>query len=300
MRRLTLLSLFILLVTALPARAENIEALLDRVDRMERDMQNLQMEVFQGGKSAASGAASGSNLGAGAVNRLDSRISELEMNLRQLTGRIEELTHKQSEAQRLNEKQTSDNDVRMQMIEQQLRTLTAQAAAAPQPAQQQPQNTLLPGEEPLPDAALDTPIAPPANPEPPQDPGKSASGDYDAAIALLQQGNYPAAESAFKEWLKLYPKHNLAGNAQYWLAETYYVRGDYAASAVEFLKAYQNYNKSNKSPDSLLKLGLSLSNLGNKGEACATLAKLSKEFPKANKNIISRAAAETKKLQCKA
>ncbi len=114
----------------------------------------------------------------------------------------------------------------------------------------------------------------------------------------MRQANYPAAEQALKAFVKAFPKDQLAGNAQYWLAETYYVRKDYEQAATAFAVGYQRYPKNDKAADYLLKLGMSLGNLGKKGEACTALARLGHEFPTAPSNVRERAAGERQQLGC--
>ena len=90
----------------------------------------------------------------------------------------------------------------------------------------------------------------------------------------------------------------LAGNAQYWLGETYYVRKDYNNAAATFAEGYRKYPQSGKAADNLLKLGMSLGNVGQKKEACLTFNQLAHDFPKASSNITERAAQEKQRLSC--
>ncbi len=94
------------------------------------------------------------------------------------------------------------------------------------------------------------------------------------------------------------PKDPLAGNAKYWLGETFYVRQDYQQAAVTFAEAYQEYPNSGKAPDNLLKLGMSLSALGSSSDACGTFAELLKRYPKAAATILRRAKQEQRRLAC--
>jgi tol-pal system protein YbgF len=122
---------------------------------------------------------------------------------------------------------------------------------------------------------------------------------YDFAFDLLRRNDFARAEAAFRDFLKRHPKDPLAGNAQYWLGETHYVRGDYQQAAVEFMAGYQNYPKTNKGPDNLLKLAMSMSNLGQTQGACTALGRLAKDYPKAPEEVAKPAAAERAKLKCK-
>ncbi len=111
-------------------------------------------------------------------------------------------------------------------------------------------------------------------------PAGDAGSLYRQAYGDLQQ-DYRAAEAAFRQFLALYPNDTLAGNAQYWLGETHFARGDYKGAADAYLKGYKAYQKSEKAPDTLLKLGMSLAALGQKQEACSTFGELDAKYPKA-------------------
>ncbi len=121
---------------------------------------------------------------------------------------------------------------------------------------------------------------------------------YDFAFDLLKRQDYTHAETTFREFLKRNPKDPLSGNAQYWLGETHYVRGDYQKAVVEFLNGYQNYPKSNKAPDNLLKLGMSMANIGQTQAACTALGRLNKEYPDAGDQIRRSGQQERQKLKC--
>jgi tol-pal system protein YbgF len=129
-------------------------------------------------------------------------------------------------------------------------------------------------------------------------PDGTPKAQYDYAFDFLKRQDYPNAESTLREFLKKYPKDPLAGNAQYWLGETHYVRGDYQKAAVEFMNGYQNYPKSNKAPDNLLKLGMSLANIGQTQGACTALGRLNKEYPDAGDQIRRSVQQERTKLKC--
>ena len=128
--------------------------------------------------------------------------------------------------------------------------------------------------------------------------GDDSQAAYNSAFELLRQMNYPAAESAFGQYLDLFPDSNLAGNAKYWLGETHYVRGDYETAAVVFAEGYQSYPDSGKAPDNLLKLGMSLSNLGATEDACATFSELQRRYPNAAPTVLQRALRESQRLGC--
>lgn len=121
---------------------------------------------------------------------------------------------------------------------------------------------------------------------------------YDEGYVQLMQSDYPAAEAAFRELLNRYPNDPLAGDAQYWLGETYYTRGRYKDAAGAFLKGYKTYGSSRKALDSLLKLGMALAQLGQTDEACSTFKELDRKFPLAPGHLYDTARSESRKLGC--
>lgn len=122
---------------------------------------------------------------------------------------------------------------------------------------------------------------------------------YKTGLEALKAGNSTIAEKNFTKIIQDFSSDKLAGNAQYWLGETYYVNKDFSKAAVAFGKGYQNYKNGAKGADSLLKLGLSMEQLGKKDEACSAFQNLADEFPNAEKSIKDKALAQAKKLGCK-
>lgn len=128
--------------------------------------------------------------------------------------------------------------------------------------------------------------------------GAGAKQMYEQAYGYLLQQDYAAAETSFAGLLARYPNDPLAGNAQYWLGETYFYRGQFKPAAAAFLKGYQTYSRSPKAPDSLLKLAMSLDRLGQKDAACASFSELNTRFPNAAPDVKSRASSERQRLGC--
>lgn len=122
--------------------------------------------------------------------------------------------------------------------------------------------------------------------------------DYDAAYSYAVNGNYSAAEDGFRAFIDTYPDHRLAANAQYWLGESLLAQRDYRAAADAFLKTYTDHPGNDKSPDSLLKLGLSLNGLGENDAACATFDELLAKFPNAAPAVLDQARDEQRRGRC--
>ncbi len=122
---------------------------------------------------------------------------------------------------------------------------------------------------------------------------------YEFATSFLKVGDYNTAERAFREFVIKNPEHDLAGNAQYWYAETFRIRQLYTDAASAYLEGYQKYPKSEKGPINLLKLGVSLVQMGEKDQGCLMIVGVEDEYPEANQSVLQKAKYEQKKFQCK-
>ena len=122
---------------------------------------------------------------------------------------------------------------------------------------------------------------------------------YEFAISFLKVGDYNTAERAFKEFIDTNNEHELAGNAQYWYAETFRIRQLFTDAASAYLEGYQKYPKSEKAPINLLKLGVSLVQIGEKDQGCLMITGVEKQYPEANLSVLQKAKYEEKKFDCK-
>lgn len=129
-------------------------------------------------------------------------------------------------------------------------------------------------------------------------PGATPREQYEYATNLIQRGAYDQAEVALRSFIEQHPKDALAGNAQYWLGETYYVRNDFKNAAVAFAEGYQKYPDSQKAPDNLLKLAMALGQQGQNENACVALRQLEKRYPDASANVKDRASRAKKTYSC--
>ncbi len=122
---------------------------------------------------------------------------------------------------------------------------------------------------------------------------------YEFATSFLKVGDYNMAERAFREFVDTNPKNKLSGNAQYWYAETFRIRQLYTDAASAYLEGYQKYPKSEKAPINLLKLGVSLVQIGEKDQGCLMIAGVKKQYPDATQSVLQKAKYEEKKYECK-
>ncbi|MDE1903268.1 MAG: tol-pal system protein YbgF [Alphaproteobacteria bacterium] len=270
--RIIVLALVALLGSIQVAPAQNngdAAALSDRLDRMQRDLDALQRQVYQGNPPPATGQAPQAS-GPAALQDED-RMTRLEDQMRDLTGKVETLNNAISQLGARLDKLSSDVDMRLTTLEH-----GAPAGGNAPPA--------APGR---------APAAASANA-----PATTPNQQYQAAFALLRQADYPGAEQALRAFVTQHPKDALAGDAQYWLGETFYVRKNWKDAAIAFAEGYQKYPKSGKAPDDLLKLAMSLGNMGQKTNACTALQRLDHDFPQMPANVRGPATAEKHHLGC--
>ena len=126
----------------------------------------------------------------------------------------------------------------------------------------------------------------------------SPKKQYEFATSFLKVGDYSTAERAFREFVMSNSDHELAGSAQYWYAETFRIRQLYTDAASAYLEGYQKYPKGNKAPDNLLKLGVSMVQIGEKDQGCKMINGVELQYPDAKQSIIQRAKYESNKFEC--
>ncbi len=258
-----------------------------------------------------------------AAAQFEIRLQQLEQQVRSLTGMVEEMTFHVQRLESQFERSQSDMEMRLQMGESgpasenlpsggnavvASPTTTASSEAPVRSSSVVIQNNALASSsaQPVVTAAapplpLNLAQPPPANASPNTAvvlPQGAPAEDYNNAYALLQQADYPGAERAFGAFLASHPNDPLAGNAQYWLAETFYVRENYHQAAVHFAEGYKKYPEGPKAAANLLKLGMSLGRLGKNSEACASLDELDRRFPDAPGNVQQYARTERQRLGC--
>jgi tol-pal system protein YbgF len=315
------LALAILLATAasvcgLPAEAQTqsneMQMLVERLNRLEYDLARMQRQVSQGQTQRQGGywsqpGADEGELAGTIATRLSARLDALEEDLRLIKGQLEKIGHRLDVTGDRLGKLSEDVDYRFGALERKPAGTAVDQAASPTPSP-----------SPSPGAVGEASAEQPGFPSGPGVLGTVPAGrselarlpssrlpegtpksQYDFAVGLLRRGDYNEAEAAFGEFIAAHPNDPLAANAHYWLAESFYVRKQYERAAQAFLTGHQKYPKSAKAPDLLLKLGMSLAQLGQKEEACLTFAQFKKEFPNASDSAKQLAEAERQRAGCR-
>ncbi|MBT5647149.1 MAG: tol-pal system protein YbgF, partial [Rhodospirillaceae bacterium] len=208
--------------------------------------------------------------------------------------RVGDAVTRTSELIKLEEKETRSGPLVRAVLRRTISTPRGPATVPPQP----PLRALpAPPAAPASQSAAVAPAA--ANPASilPAGPPKA---QYDYALSLmLQKQDFAKAETALAAFIEQNPKDGLAGNAHYWLGETYYVRKSYQEAAFAFAESFQKFPKGNKAPDSLLKLGMSLDRLEKRREACTAYSRLLSSYPNAGARLKARVKREQSRAKCR-
>lgn len=284
---LTAGALFVICNMPTTARAQTdneTNQLLNRMNELENQVQTLNRAVYRGDKDAQASIASGaSGMDAAAAANNDQRMTAIEEEQQKITGQLEKINFELQQMKDRVDHMQADTEQRLQAIEH-----GSAAAATP--------------------AAEGSVVAPPQTAVASASSLGTVSGSegsagaaealYEQAFSNLRDAKYDDAEGQFKQFLSQYPGHPLSANAEYWLGETYYVRGDFKEAARTFAQGYQSYPKSGKAEDSLFKLALSLGKMGKKDDACLSLRQMQKDFGGDTGPLHLKEQAEIKQLNC--
>ena len=268
------------------AQDTTLQTLIQHLNRLQEDLRILQKDYYRGQKTGVSrmSVGSASKKEKGRLVDAEIRMSNLEAEMRRLTGQLEDVGHgMQTMLQRL-DSLVKDADFRLTEIEHRLaRTLESpeaasstekagKVAATQQEALNQSNSV----------AAKNPSILPEGTPE----------ERYKYAYSLLITTQWTKAETAFQEFLDQHGDDKLAGNAQYWLGETFYARQNLHEATRAFLVGIQRYPNSMKAPDTMLKLGISLAKLGKSEDSCAAFLEMQNKFPNLRNRLRKRLLKE--------
>ena len=248
------------------------------------------------------------------------KLSEVEKQFQKLTNKFEEISFKLDKLSSRQSKVQADNQLRFQQLEQNIVSGSLNENQNLSALPKESKEKILPGSSKPQDLGAISYIDNETNSEVQQTqsvdtnasvvtetvqaekkilPETNPEKQYEFATSFLKVGDYNTAERAFREFIDTNPNHELSGNAQYWYAETYRIRQLYTDAASAYLEGYQKYPKSKKAPINLLKLGVSLVQIGEKDQGCLMITGVKKQYPQANQSVLQKAKYEEKKFECK-
>ena len=297
MRRLLLITLPFTLLAHTALAQQDISALNDRIDRLERDVTFVQKQVYRSNGLEAAGA-NGSSAPANA-GQLQVRMSQIDEEMRQIRGLIEHTQFENKQNAAALKKLSDDVDFRLRAIEQ---ASTTHAATPTTPVAE----PVAAASETAPTAETPETAEAPAKAEPakmkPAVTGKDfpdSNAHYSYAFKLLNEKKFAEAATSFDGFVKKYPADPLTANAYYWLGESQYARGDFTRATESFRKGFEVNVDGQKAPDNLYKLAMSLGQIKRQKEACVVLARVIEKYAETASRTATKAEEARTSMQCK-
>ena len=324
--KLKLKKIFIFLLLILSpqfifAQEEKIDAIADQLQIITQDLKTLEKAVYKTADITNSSLSNSSDgLNEEILTRHLLKLNEIEEEFRKLTNRFEEVNFKLDKLSSRVTKIQSDAQLRFSDLEAgKVTDPTKLQTANEVQVEQKTTQAKLPGT----DKPQDFGSAPAYNMNSDQKiqatqsvestasvvaeerkpttsllPDKTPKEQYDFALSFMKVGDYETAELALREFIDKNKTDELAGSAQYWYGETFRIRQLYSDAATAYLDGYQNYPKSEKAPENLLKLGTTMVELGEKDQGCKMIVGLKKQYPKASQSVLQKAQYEQKRFKC--
>ena len=295
------------------------------LEKLQKDIKTLEKAVYSGslnlGENENNFNVSNDNNSEDVLTRHLLKLSEIENQFQALTNKFEEINFKLDKLSNRMSKVQADNQIRFQDLENSLPSGETNKKITQKknnndnnidenlPGSSQPQDlgsisyqdtaTKETSQQTTSIETTATIITETFQAEESILPKESPEKQYEFATSFLKVGDYSTAERAFREFVINNPEHNLAGNAQYWYAETFRIRQLYTDAASAYLEGYQKYPKGEKAPINLLKLGVSMVQIGEKDQGCKMINGVKEQYPKANQSVIQKAKYESQKFECK-
>ena len=290
------------------------------LEQIQKDIKTLEKAVYSGSVEISGESLNNNNLedtSEDVLTRHLLKLSEIENQFQELTNRFEEINFKLDKLSNRLSKVQADNQIRFQDIENafnsngNIDSITKslptndnkiiQGSSEPQDLGSVSYKDTETNETNQQTQSVETTASVVTETFQAEEkilPNESPDKQYEFATSFLKVGDYPTAERAFREFVITNPDHKLAGNAQYWYAETFRIRQLYTDAASAYLEGYQKYPKGEKAPINLLKLGISMVQIGEKDQGCKMIMGVEKQYPNANQSIIQKAKYESQKFEC--
>ena len=290
----------------------------ETLELIQKDIKTLEKAVYSGSIEINNNTSNLSNFDNNSEDVLTRhllKLSEIENQFQQLTNKFEEINFKLDKLSNRLSKVQADNQVRFQDLEAAFNS----GEAVKNITKNTTQENILPGSSTPQDLgsvsykdtlsnettqkieSVETTasiVTETFQAEEKILPNDTPDKQYEFATSFLKVGDYPTAERAFREFVLSNPEHQLAGNAQYWYAETFRIRQLYTDAAAAYLEGYQKYPQGEKAPVNLLKLGVSMVQIGEKDQGCKMINGVEKQYPNANQSVIQKAKYESQKFEC--
>ena len=292
-----LLLLLLSFITSFNLKAnDNLLTIQQQLERLQREVSDLSQTVFSNENNSQNNETDNQLTN---FSALDMRLYDLERDLKNLTGNIEEmffqfedivvkikelenvvlalenniLEFKKNDNNNINEVEVGNEIINNQVQQKDDNTLGSLKITKETQSDNEENNS---------STELNTETNKiKQNPE----------DQFQSAFDNIRNKNWDDARESLIQFIKEYPENQLSGSAHYWLGELYILEKKYRDAALVFAEGYQKFPNSIKAPDMLFKLSQSLYEVQKISESCKTLEKLILDYPKnkflksANKNM---------------
>ena len=325
LKNFIVINLFLIIILVSTKSFSENHNVLEVLELIQKDLKTLEKAVYSGSLDDNSNNLGSENSSLDqntedVLTRHLLKLSEIENQFQVLTNKFEEINFKMDKLSSRMSKVQADNQIRFQELEKnrtvisedenkKMTSIPKEAKDEALPGSSQPQDlgtisykdteTNLSTQQTQSIESTGTIVTETFESEEKLLPDEVPEKQYEFAISFLKVGDCNTAERAFREFVITNPEHELAGNAQYWYAETFRIRQLYTDAASAYLEGYQKYPKGDKAPINLLKLGISLVQIGEKDQGCLMIIGVKKQYPKANQSVLQKAKYEEKKFECK-
>jgi len=294
------------------AEEEKIDIVVDQLQILTQDLKTLEKAVYKTAEITSESISISSNgLNEEILTRHLLKLNEIEEEFRKMTNRFEEVNFKLDNLSSRVTKIQSDTQLRFSDLENsdiKLKDKRKNKKTAKLPGTEKAQDfgkaqeyDLDPEEKTQATQSIEAKASVFSEERIPETsllPNKPPKEQYNFAVSFMKVGDYETAELALREFIDKNKTHELAGSAQYWYGETFRIRQLYSDAATAYLDGYQNYPKSVKAPENLLKLGSTMVQLGEKDQGCKMIKGLKKQYPKASQSVLQKAQYEQKRFKC--
>ena len=292
--RLTVSALALLGIGLTPALAQRNPTPDQRLDRLERQVRQVQKQVFPKGQPADTALFSDEPAAtATSVRTLDDRLNSLERQLADILRQSEENGHRVAQMESDVARMRADSDQRLQALER----AGASAAATTETAEAEPAATEAPPPAPKPkvekaEASSTKPGAiPTINVAPASDPAEAA---YDEGYQLWMNKKYDQAVTSLRAMASSFPGHRRVSWANNLAGRALLDKGQPRAAAEALLSNYRANPTGERAADSLYYLGQSLMKLGQAGQACKAYQELEEVYGSSMRAELKRLLPEAK------
>ena len=323
LKNFIVINLFLIIILVSTKSFSENHDVLEILELIQKDLKTLEKAVYSDPlNDNLNNSTSSSSINQNSEDVLTRhllKLSEIEKQFQELTNKFEKINFKIDKLSNRLSKVQADNQIRFQELEnnsiistdenRKITSLPKEETKKVLPGSSEPQDlgsisykdteTNLSTQQTQSIESTGTIVTETFESEEKLLPDVSPEKQYEFAMSFMQVGDYNTSERAFREFININSEHELAGSAQYWYAETFRIRQLYTDAASAYLEGYQKYPKGEKAPINLLRLGVSLVQMGEKDQGCLMITGVKKQYPKANQSVLQKAKYEEKKFDCK-